>query len=215
MGEAFAQGLFEYLTAGLQCGLAESGQGQCFTIEQVNAIYDIRTFWFELVSWTRAYMGSRYFGVLDPDEVFARLRQVPADYVNRLIQVFGPSPYADELLYELNIYLDLLSQLITAQIENNQEEIDRITRLLYQNAVNRARLISTINPFYSEEEWRRRLFSNLRDTINESITFLTKDFARNLDIYSTLLALAESASDYFAQGIINYINANRNVPEQE
>jgi hypothetical protein len=56
--------------------LAESGQGQCFTIEKVNAIYDIRTFWLNLSPGPEPTWEAD-ISVTRPDEVFARLRQVP------------------------------------------------------------------------------------------------------------------------------------------
>jgi len=110
------------------------------------------------------------------------------------------------LLQAINTYLDLLDDFITAQIEGDTEEIDRITRLLYQNADQRAALISSVNPYWDYTEWRDRLYNNLRITIDESTTLLTKDYARNIDIFSRLLDLAEDTSTYFAQGLYNYFS---------
>ncbi|MEL7657298.1 MAG: hypothetical protein AAGU75_15500, partial [Bacillota bacterium] len=96
---------------------------------------------------------------------------------------------------------------ITAQQEDNTNEINRITQLLYQNADQRAAFISSLNPFWDENEWRRRLYSNLRSTIEESATFLTGDYSKNLDIFSTLIDQAESTSGYVARGLFNYITS--------
>ena len=210
MGDAFAQGLYNYLTSGQQpTATPPPVEGiACLTMEQMNEIYNIRMFWFELVTWVRSYMLSRYYNIGDENEVKARLQQVPLNYVDALRQFFGENPAQDELQSELNTFINLLDDLITAQMEGDIEEINRITQLLYQNADARAASVSKLNPYWDENEWRKRLYNNTRSTLDESTTFLTEDFARNLDIFSTLLDQAESTSGYFAQGLINYLYSN-------
>ena len=211
MGDIFAQGLYDYLTSGQQTAdnLPPQGNQQCLTYEQMSQIYKIRMFWFELNTWVRNFMLSRYRGIGDVNEVFNRLQQVPIDYVNTLEQIFGENPAIDELQLELNAYIDLIDNLITAQMAGKSDDINRITQLLYQNANERAASVSKLNPFWNENEWRTRLHNNLRSTLEASTTFLTGDYARNMDIYSTLLDNAESTSGYFAQGLINYINSQK------
>ena len=207
MGDIFAQGLYDYITSGQQAAgdFPPQGNQQCFTYEQMNEIYSIRMFWFELVTWVRNFMLSRYSGSGDVNEVFNRLQQVPNDYVNSLKQIFGENPAIDELELELNTYIDLIDSLITAQMAGDTDGISRITQLLNRNADERAASVSKLIPYWTESEWRTRLYNNLRNTLETSTTFLTGDYARNLDIYSTLLDQAESASDFFADGLINYI----------
>jgi len=207
MGDIFAQGLYDYLTSGQQTAgnLPPPDSQQCITQEQMSQIYNIRMFWFELNTWVRSFMLSRYREIGDVNEVFHRLQQVPVDYVNTLKQIFGENPAIDELQLELNTFIDLIDNLITAQMEGNPEDISQITQLLYQNAEERAASVSKLNPFWKESEWRTRLNNNLRSTLEESTTFLAGDYARNLDIFSTLLDNAESTSGYFAQGLIQYI----------
>ena len=207
MGDIFAQGLYDYITSGAQNSdnLPPQDSQKCVTEEQMNQIYNIRMFWFDLIFWVRAFMLSRYEDVGNEDEVYARLQQVTVDYINNLNKIFGETPVANEYQMQLNAYIGLIDSLITAQKAGDTEEIDRITRLLYQNASDRAASISAINPYWDENEWRTRLNNNLRSTLDESAMFLTGDYARNLDIFSTLMNQAESSSDYFAQGVLNYL----------
>lgn len=205
MGDLLAQAVYDLIMGGSQNtdNLPPRSDQQCITYEQMNQIYNIRMFWFESVLWTRAYMLSRYSGIGNAEEVKARLQQVPAEYLDTLEQVFGERIETD--LQLLTAYIDLIDALITAQSAGNTEEVDRITRLLYQNADQRAAFLASLNPYWDEDDWRRRLYNNLRSTIEESITFLTGDYARNLDIFSTLLDQAESTSGYFARGLFSYI----------
>ncbi|HVI42798.1 MAG TPA: hypothetical protein VM577_19500, partial [Anaerovoracaceae bacterium] len=207
MGDVFAQGLYDYITSGPQnTGNLPPQEGQqCITYDQMNAIYNIRMFWFELATWTINYMFSRYTGIGDPQEVFARLKKVPADYPNILTQVFGEQIAADSL-QTINTYFDLIDALITARMEGNIDEMNRITQLLYQNADKQAALVSSANPFWDQEEWRSRLYNNIRSTIEESTSVLSGDYARTIDIFSRILDQSESTGNYFAQGLFNYIN---------
>ena len=148
-------------------------------------------------------MRSRYGGFGNSEEVFNRLKQVPVDYTNELKKVYGEE-FAADVLHELNTYLDLIDKLITAQMEGNIDEINRIIQLLFQNADNRAALQASVNPYLNDKEWRDRLYNNLRSVIDESTTFLSGDAVRNFDIYIRLLDQAENLGDYHAEAIFKY-----------
>ena len=203
MGDTFAQGIYEYITSGQPTG--NIPPEQCITYEELNEIFNIRMFWFELVAWTRTYMLSRYKGIGNEQEALARLRKVPEAYVNSLKKIFGDKVPADYLQL-FNEYIDLIDAFITAQLQNNPDEISRITKELYLNADKRAAAIAAVNPdFWKEEEWKTKLYNNLRSTIDEATTLFAGDYSRNIDIFSTLFDQAEDTSNYFAQGLFNYI----------
>lgn len=203
MGDTFARALYSHITSGAETP-PQDGQ-MCVTYEQMNLIYNIGMFWFDLIHWVRTYMLSRYRDVGNEEEVHERLQQVVNDYINNLNQFFGETPGADALQLQLNEYIDLIDALITAQMAGDTEGVGDITRQLYQNADARAASISSINPYWSQDEWRNRLYNNIRSTLDESTMFLTGDYARNLDIFSTLMAQAESSSDYLAEGLLYYL----------
>lgn len=205
MGDTFAEGLYAYLTSGSPP--AEINV-PCITLEQMADIYTIRMFWFELVVWIRTYMLSRYAGTGDPEMIFARLMQVPETFVNTMKKFF-PKIDVESYLQLFNTYLELIASFVTAMLENNVEELNLVTRSLYENADERAAAVSAINPFWQEEPWRDLLYANLRNTIEESNTFLTGDYERNIDIFTRLLDIAETSSTFLAQGIFDYITQNQ------
>ena len=211
MGYVFAQALYDYMESGGTTADGAPPQGrQCATLEEINEIFNIRMFWFELAIWVRSFMLSKYKKIGDVNDVHARLQQVPGDYINSLKQVFGDSPVLETYRLQLNAYVDLIDSLTTAQMNGDTAQENRITQLLYQNANERAASITTLNPSaWNQNEWQARLYDNLSSTIEESITFLSGDYARNLDVFSTLLDQAESTSGYFAQGVIDYIDSHR------
>lgn len=208
MGDFLAQSLVDYINAGYS--LTPQGNLQCITFDQINLIYTIRMFWYELFTWIRYYMLSRFRGVGNAEVVKARLNEVPAEYINALQQFFGVN--LESYLQVLNTKIDLIDNLITAQQTGNISEINRITQLLYQNADQAASSIAALNPnFWDVSEWRTVLYNSLRYTIEESTTFLTGDYNENLDIFRSLLDMAESNSSFFARGLFSYLMSQSKV----
>jgi hypothetical protein len=207
MGYVFAQSIYDYITTDCQCTNHLMPE-QCLTYEEMNQVYNIRMFWFELDTWIRAYMLSRYKGIGNSEEILARLKQVPVIYTDMLDQVFGDGATERDLQL-INEHIDLIDALITAQIQGDTDEVNRLTQLLYQNADQRAAFLASVNPYWDQNEWKARLYEKIRGNINQLTTFQTGDFARNLDIFSTLLDQAESTSSYYAQGLFEYIRNQR------
>lgn len=211
MGDTFAYGLYNYITSGgcPQCeGMPQPQNTPCITYEQMNDIYTVRMLWFELVTWVRSYMLSRFVGIGNAEEIYERLRQVPVDYVNTVKKYFTDID-AEQYLQLFLTYIELIDAFITAMMENNIEELNQITMKLYQNADDRAAFVASINPFWGLEEGRDRLYTNLRSTIEEATTFLAGDYARNIDIFTRLLDQAEGTSTFLAQGLFNYMVSNQ------
>lgn len=125
LGDVFAEGVYNYITSGSSL----SKSGPCITYEQMRTIQNIRMFWFDLAVWTRSYMISRYLKVGDEEAYYNRLKKVPVDYTNELKSIYGEKLAAD-LLQELNEYLNLINNYITAQQTGNIDEINRIIQLL-------------------------------------------------------------------------------------
>lgn len=205
MGDVFAKGIYDYITSGgypLNAATAENIP--CITYEQMNDIYKIRMIWFELVIWVRTYMLSRFTGTGDPEVILARLKQAPVEYIETVTKYFE-NVNAEEYLQLFINYIDLIDAFITAMLENNTEELNQITRSLYQNADERANFVASFNPYWTPEEWRSRLLDNLITTIEEATTFLAGDYARNINIFTRLLDQAENTGILLTQGIFNYI----------
>lgn len=218
IGDYFAQGIYEFLTytplgtVNLQ-GCVSSNPissnqlpdlRQCITRDQVNAIYSLRMFWYELATWTRYYFISRYIGIGNEDIILARLNKVVDEYITMLREIFSnqiTEKYKD-LIYT---HIKLIIDLINAQIENNVFAADEATRLLYQNAEQNASFLASINPFWDEEVWRNRLYSYTRSTIDEATAFLAGEYDRNINIFARILTHAENTGDEFALGLFNYI----------
>lgn len=154
----------------------------------------------------RNFMISKYLE-LGPqaEELFHNLlHQVAIDYGNSLRQIFGEA-VTEDYIQLLHMQFELIDAFLSAQKEGNVDEINRITQLLYQNAEDRSAFIGSLNPFWDQTVWEKQAFNNVNCTINEFTTFLMGDYARNIDIFSTLLNQAEVTGDYFVRGVLKYL----------
>ncbi len=207
IGDYLSQGLSSLITSGNPQNNNQTSQ-QCITYSQMLDIFNIRNFWFEMAAWTRAYFISRYTGIGAAEESYRRLNRTVEDYVARLRPFFGDK-ITEEYLQLLYTHNSLIASLVSAQLEGNTDAAGNITMQLYQNADERAKYLSSINPFWEENELRNRLYRYTQSTLEEMTTFLRRDFARNTDIFKRLLTQSESTGDYFSQGLFNYISQSK------
>jgi len=218
IGDYFAQGIFDFLTyvpigtENLQASETRppdpadrvSRMPQCITRDQVDAIYSLRMFWFELATWTRYYFISRYIGIGNEDIVLARLNKVVEEYGAMLREIFGDQ-ITEKYMNLMYTHVELITALITAQIEHHVDAADEAVRLLYQNAEENASFLASINPFWDETVWRNRLYSFIRSTIEEATAFLSGEYDRNINIFARILTHAENTGNEFALGLFQYI----------
>lgn len=208
LGDTFAEGMYNYITSGSNDAAgAESGEGgQCIPYDLMDVVFGTKMFWFELVIWTRNYMLSKFIGFGASDRVYNHLRHVADDFINLVGQIFGKEA-AEAYTLAFEEYIRLIDAFVTAQMEGNAEKINEIIPLLYQNARERAIIPTRDNPYWNEEIWSAMIQNALRNTIEESTAFLMEDFSRSLDIFSTLLDLAENMGNEFERGYFRYIDS--------
>lgn len=170
---------------------------------QMNFIFRARMLWRDLATWLRSYKVSLYGGVGNTDELSRRLFRIPLEYGNNLSVFFG-DPATEQYVNLLTQYIALLQSLFIAQINNDIDQINSLTQLLYENVNNTAALLASINPYWTQREWVTLLesFTNLQ--IQESTTFLLKDYSRNNDVFDRILSLTNIIGDYFSEGLTNY-----------
>lgn len=217
IGDYFAQGIYDFLTytpLGTENSQNRESPNptsnqipyiqQCITREQVDTIYSLRMFWFELATWTRYYLISRYIGIGNEDVILARLNKVVDEYRVMLRRIFGDQ-ITDEFLHLIYTHITLMTALITAQIEHNVGVAAEVTRSLYRNAEETASFLASINPFWDKTTLRDRLYSYIRSTIDESTTFLNGEYDQNIDIFARILTHAENTGNEFALGLFHYI----------
>jgi len=182
------------------------------TLAQMKLLFRLRILWREMVTWIREYLISRFiFGDYYQD-AFTRLYNVPVEFGNLLMLVFGEeigNQYQQLLSDQIIVLRDYIEALISGDINSVNEN----SRELYQGGDTRARFLASINPFWSQEQLRSLVNTFLTLNAEEIEAFLTGNYELSITIFDMLLSHSDLMGDYFMTGLYNYITYQNTIPE--
>lgn len=172
------------------------------SLGQMNFLFEVRTLWREMATWTRAYLISRFAGQAIAEDVFQRLYRIPLKFGDLMKLVYGDQ-VSEQYAQIISSQLALTKEIIDAQIAGNIDLVNEKVRELYNRTESRAKFISSINPYWLESDVRNLINTYHQYTLEQITTLLTADYARNIDIYDRLLQHADTIGNYFVQGLYN------------
>lgn len=183
-------------------------QDYCIPYWQVNMVESTAEFWRDMAIWTRIYIASTYTGLEDQEEVFSRLYRVPYEFGGTIRLLFGDI-IANEYINNLSYQVILIRDLVNSQISGDVDTVNKNTALLYQNADVRAVFLTQVNPYWHVNDWRGLMYTFISLILDESTSFLSKDYNRSIDIFDRLLGQATQIANYFSEGVFNYLILSR------
>lgn len=170
---------------------------------QMNLLFHTRNLWREFAIWGRVYLLSKIAGIGIAEDAFNRLYRIPLGFGSLLKVVFGDQ-MAEHIIQQLSYTITAYRDLAEAIIEGDSELANQKTRDLYQNGDERAAYLASINPFWSEDEWRSLIYTFYNYSFDEIETLLTND-PRNIDVFDRFLQHTDAMGDYFSKGLFNYL----------
>nr|WP_315021690.1 hypothetical protein [uncultured Aminipila sp.] len=180
-------------------------QTSCIPPSQLNLVFQSRTIWRDLATWLRAYLASKHGGLGDIEAIWEKLNELLIKSTNIFSLVFGEQ-FADQYVNLLSNFNNILDALVDAQIKGDTDAVNEYTKQLYENADQIAAFLSKVNPFWVESEWKNLLYQFNQMTIDQSTTFLNKEYRKNIDIFDRTLNLTSTIGDYYSQGILDYLS---------
>jgi len=165
----------------------------------------MRKAWDQHVFWTRLLIISIVDGLQDEQETAKRLLRNPDDLANLFRPYYGDNA-AEVIKQLLTDHLVIAAQLVQATINNQMDEATRLNDQWYRNADQIAAALTSINPYYNEEEVRRMLYSHLDLTKQEVMYRINKNYANEIQIFDQIENQALMMADYFVQGINRQFN---------
>ena len=160
-----------------------------------------RLLWEQHVYWTRMFIISVVFNLPDIQYVTNRLLRNPEDFA----EVFSLF-YAEDVV---SIFVELFTQHLTiaaelvkaAEAGNNAAAADAEKRW-YANADQIASFLGRINPYWTEQEWRKLLYDHLSMTKNEAVYMLTQRYEDSINVFDNIEQQALVMADTMTQGIL-------------
>ena len=169
----------------------------------MNLVLQAGMIWSDLATWLRAYIISTFTELSDQEAVRKRINQIPMDF-NQIFKLFFGDQAAKEYTDLFNDYIDSVESLIDAQKIGDDAAVNEYMAQIHDNIHRRAAMLSQVNQFWQESEWRALFFRYLLLTIDEANAFLAGDYVKSTEIFDTLLSVAKKMGDYFISGLNHY-----------
>jgi hypothetical protein len=171
------------------------------SVKAVKLKEDLRKLWSDHVFWTRNFIVSDVAGLEDKEQVLARLLQNQTDIGDAIKPYYGEEA-GNKLGALLKEHIVLAGKLMDAVKSGNQADAEKYNKEWYQNADDIAKLLSSVNPNWSEKELKELLYTHLQQVTTAFTSRLKKDWTgdiKNFDAgYTHILML----SDTLAEGIV-------------
>ncbi|WP_249168612.1 acetylglutamate kinase [Alkaliphilus sp. B6464] len=157
--------------------------------------------WVQHVVWTRLAIVSIVFDLPDVDFVINRLLRNPKDFESALKPFYGDK-IASQFADLLTSHLVIAAQLVKEAKAGNTEAVAETEKRWYANADEIAAFLGSINPYWSEEDWRTMLYEHLALTKSEAVYMLTKRYEDSITVYDKIEKQALQMADVMAKGIV-------------
>ena len=171
-----------------------------FTKSQVRLINKFRKLWEQHDVWTRSTIMSIAFNLPDLNLVIERLLRNPVDFGRVFAKYYG-SKIGSEFSKLLRAHLVIAAQLVEAAKAGDTEAAAEAERKWYQNADEIAAFLASINPFWSEEEWRKMMHQHLKLVKAEAVDILTGNYSAGIAVYDEIEEQTLEMADMMAKGI--------------
>ncbi|MFF2885351.1 acetylglutamate kinase [Paenibacillus sp. NPDC057967] len=161
----------------------------------------VRTLWEQHIYWTRLTINSIVGRLPDEELTTARLLRNPKDFAVLLEPLYGEAIASrfDQLFTE---HLVIAAELVKALQAGNTAAAEDANKRWYANADALVLFLSQINPYWSEQEWRRMLHEHLKLTAEEAATRLAGNYKQNIALSDQIEAQALGMADMMTHGII-------------
>lgn len=182
---------------------------------RMNLIFRARMLWRDLATWMTIYLVSVHGNYDNQDAIRNKLYELPLEYGNFLKLVFG-DVQTEEYINLLSTYIITSQNLFHAQMIGDANAVNEYARQLYQHIDRKAEFLARINPYWQEDTWQSLLYNFNNLLFEDSMTLLTGNYQKNIDVLDRLLSFSSVIGDYFSEGIIRYLRndeENRPVPD--
>ncbi len=161
----------------------------------------LRLLWEQHVVWTRLTILSNVFNLPDVDFVTKRLLQNPKDFELALRPLYGDR-ISSKFAELLTTHLVIADQLVKAAKAGDTTAAADAEKRWYANADEIAAFLASINPYWSQGNWRAMLHEHLSLTKTEAVDMLTNNFSDGISIFDKIEKQALEMADVMTYGIV-------------
>ncbi len=167
----------------------------------LNIINMFRNLWEQHGLWTRSFIISTAADLPDLQFVTDRLLRNPSDFAAVLQPFYKEQSKEFERL--LKSHLTIAAQLVNDAKKGDTKAVDIDRKNWYANADQIAYFLSSINPYWSYEQWDDMLRMHLKLVEDEAVKRLKGQYAQDVALYDTIEEQALEMADLMSYGIIS------------
>ncbi|SDE60942.1 hypothetical protein SAMN04488542_101137 [Fontibacillus panacisegetis] len=166
---------------------------------QLNQIW--RSLWEQHVAWTRMFIISVAGNLADEKFVTERLLRNAPDMAAVIKKYYGDCVAArfNQLFTD---HLAIAAEFVKAAKAGDQQAAANAEKRWYANADEIAEFLSSINPYWSKEEWTKMLHEHLKLTKDEAVYQLTGQYKSSIETYDLIEKQALEMADMLTKGIV-------------
>lgn len=172
-----------------------------FTKAQIDINNELRMLWEQHGFWTRSAIASMALDLPDEGPVVERLFQNPKDFAQVLKPLYGGKAAA-KFRDLLAIHLGFAAQIVKATKAGDESGAADAEEEWYANADAIAEFLGHINPYWSEEDWKKMMHKHLELVKAEAVNLINKDFKASIQVYDEIERQALEMADVMSEGII-------------
>ena len=168
---------------------------------QMNLMNELRKLWMEHVMWTKLFVVSAIAELPDLEVTTKRLLRNPSDFAN-ILEIFYGKEKAETFRGLLEEHLKIAASIVENAKQGKEKAVEQYSKLWYSNADQIAAFLASVNPCWSEEEWKNLLYDHLRMNTDMVVTRLTGEYIKDSIISDMLIEQALAMADVMTAGII-------------
>lgn len=172
-----------------------------FTQKEVGLMNSMRMLWEQHVAWTRMTIISIAHNLPDLDFTLKRLLRNPKDFEALLRHFYGEEK-ARQFAVLLKAHLVIAGDLVKAAKAGDSRAAARLEADWYKNADEIAAFLHSINPYWSEEEFKTMLHKHLALVKDEAVARLSGRYARDIAVYDENEQQVLDMADAMTAGIV-------------
>lgn len=161
----------------------------------------MRILWEQHITWTRIVISDIVFDLPETPFAINRLLRNPVDFKNGFLPFYGFAA-SNELEQLLTEHLTLAADIVVAAKANDTQKVQELNAKWFRNADEIAKLLSSINPYWSFSEWQRMLYEHLELVTAEALNFINNRFEENVILYDEMERQAMGMADVMTTGIV-------------
>lgn len=173
-----------------------------YTYEQVNVINAFRILNTRLTYLLRFYIVESITGLGNPEEVFEEILKQPLEESQLTTAIPG---FTEDYSPIALAYFTELKTLIDGMLSGDQAKANESIRRLYELSDENAKILAQLSPYWDEEKWRDLFYRYNRNLVAEVIAIKSGDYNEALNIFESLMQIAQTQGDYYAEGFIHFL----------